>query len=337
MRARVVGLTVVGLGGCALAVALLAGTWPTPSPEELALDESFETVATGEGSYLDPADLVPRTGAELSRSVRVSGDEDTGDADDDTVVWTAQTTTSDADGTLIDTGVTIACLDRRTAEAQPCAAESVDGEPVDVAGLTVAFPPDTQRRDHDVWDGAVRQALPARFAGTDEVRGLAVLRFEQEVPEQAVATVAVPGEWFGPAPDADADDDAAADDDEPAGDLSADVLHSGTRTLLVEPVSGVVVTAEESVLTVLRAPDGRAGPVLLSGTFRSTDATVADAVARARQALDRQDGMDDGLRWALGGTGLALVVLGALLAVRSRPATAQPGEDEPARVPVLTA
>lgn len=329
MRARVVGLTVVGLGGCAVAVALLSSLWPAPSPEELALDDSFETVATGEGTYLDPVALEPRTGAGMTLSVQVRGDDVSGDADADTAVWTIRTTTRGTDGAPIATGVTVTCLDRRSAEAVPCAAESVDGVPVELAGLTVAFPPGTPRTDLDVWDPTARQSLPARFVGTEEVRGLEVYRFEQEVPEQGVGSVNVPGDWFPPAED--------ADDDEAGADVPADVVHSGTRSLLVEPVSGVVVSSEESPLTVLRAPDGRQGPVLLSGTFRSTDRSIADAVARAQEAIDRQDGIGSGVRWTLGGTGLLLLVLGALLAARSRPAAAQPGEDEPARVPVLTA
>ncbi len=321
MRARVVGLTLVGLGGCALAVALLVRTWLAPSPQELALDDSFETVVVGEATYLDPADLVERTGTEVSLSVRVRGDAASGDAGDDTAVWVSEATASDADGTLISTSTTVACLDRRSAQSVACAAQSVDGEPADLAGLTVAFPPDTQPRDHPLWDATVRQELPARYAGTEEVRGLAVYRFEQEVPEQVVDTVTVPGTLFG------------GDD----GTLPAEVVHSSTRTLLVEPVSGVVVSAEEAPRTVLRDAGGRPGPVLLAGSFRSSDASEADGAARAQEVLDRVSLTGTVLPWSLGGTGVALTALGVVLVARSRPATAPQVEDEPVRVPVPAA
>ncbi len=193
MRARVVGLTLVGLGGGALAVAVslgtvLAGTWSAAAPAELALDESFSTVAAGEVTYLDPASLTLRTSDDVSLTVRIRGDAASGDADGDTAVWVAESVTSDGDGTLVSTTTTVACLDRRSAEAADCAAESVDGEPADVRGLTVAFPPDTPRADAEVWDGTVGEALPARFAGTERFDGLEVHRFEQEVPEQVVGT-----------------------------------------------------------------------------------------------------------------------------------------------------
>ncbi len=322
MRARVVGLTLVGLGGCALAVALLVRLWLAPAPEELALDASFETVAVGEATYLDPAGLVPRTGTDVSLSVRVRGDAASGDADGDTAVWVSEATTSDGDGTLIATSTTVACLDRRSAGAVACAAGSVDGEPVDVTGLTLAFPPDTPQRDHDVWDGTVRQSLPARFTGTAEVGGLEVYRFEQEVPEQVVGSVTVPGALFG-------EDDG--------GTVAADVVHSNARTLLVEPASGVVVSSEEDPRTVLRGPGGSSGPVLLAGTFRSSDESVADGVARAQEVLDRRSLTGSVLPWTVGGAGAALLVLGVLLVARSRPAATPSVEDEPVRVSVPTA
>ncbi|MGY1741852.1 DUF3068 domain-containing protein [Blastococcus sp. SYSU D01050] len=321
MRARVVGLTLVGLGGCALAVAVLLRVWLAPQPQELALDEDFRTVAVGEVAYLDPVTLRPRTGAEVSVTVDVRGDAASGDADGDTAVWTARSTTSDADGTLVSTTTTVACLDRRTAQARACAAGSVDGRPADVEGLVLAFPPGTGQRDHDIWDGAVGAALPARYAGTEQFRGLVVYRFEQEVPEQVVDSVTVPAALLGL----------------PAGTVPADVVHAGSRTLLVEPVSGVVVSAEERPSTVLRGADGRPGAVLLAGTLRSSEESVADGVARAREVLDRQELLGTVLPWSLGGTGLALAALGALLVARGRPAPAPHVDDEPARVAVPAA
>ncbi|WP_409332998.1 DUF3068 domain-containing protein [Trujillonella humicola] len=321
MGARVVGLTLVGLGGCALSVAVLVGTWLAAEPPVLALDESYRTEAVGQVTYLDPASLAVRTGNEVVVSVRVQGDAASGDAGDATAVWIAESSTEDADGTLVATTTTVACLDRRSVEARGCAAASVDGSPVQLSGLVLAFPPGTPARDLDVWDGTTGQALPARYAGTERFRGLEVLRFEQEVPEQVVRTVTVPGAITGGG----------------AGFLSAEVVHRNSRTLLVEPVSGVVVRTEESPVTVLRGLDGAAGPVLLSGTLTTSEESAADAVGRAQEVLDRQRLLGAVVPWTAGGSGAALTVLGVLLVVRSRPAAAAQVEDEPARVPVPTA
>jgi hypothetical protein len=321
MRAGVVGLTSVGLGGAAVAVSLLLPPF-LDAPAELDPDASFETVSAGEVTYLDPATLTPRTGAEVSTSVRVRGDADAGDADADTVVWLVETTTADADGTLVATGTTTACLDRVGARGTACAVEAVDGRPTEIRGLVLAFPPDTPQRDHEVWDGTVGAPLPARFAGTEELRGLEVHRFEQEVPEQVVGTVTVPGGLVGAG----------------AVPLPAEVVHATSRTLLVEPVSGVVVSAVESPRTRLRGLDGTPGAVLFAGTLASTEESVDEQVARAREVLDRAALTGTVLPWSIGGTGGALVVLGAvLLLVGRRAAPAPQVEDEPARVAVPTA
>jgi DUF3068 family protein len=321
MRVRVVGLVLVGLAGCALAVAVLARAWLLPSVDELPLAPSFQTVAVGDDvTYLDPATLTQRTSDEVSISVRVRGDARSGDAGEDTAVWGYEATTSDGDGTLITTTTEVLCLDRRSAEAVDCATES-DDQRTDVRGLAATFPPGTQARDHDVWEGTVRQALPARFAGTERLRGVLVDRFEQAVPERVVDTFAVPGSLLG-------------SDEET---VTADVVHGNTRTLWVEPVSGVVVSSEESPVTVLRGPDGGVGPVLLDGTFRASEETVDDALARAADVRDRLGLRGTVVPWTAAGLGAVLLAGGLLLVVRSRSAAARSGEDEPVRVPVPTA
>ena len=197
-------------------------------------------------------------------------------------------------------------------------------------GLTVRFPADTGRRDYDLWDTTVRQSFPARFVGAESLDGLQVYRFEQEVPEQVIRSVPVPGALVGSAAD----------------ELEAEVVHSSTTTLLVEPLSGVIVSTEASPVTALRAPDGTPGAVLLSGTFRSTDDAVDDAVDRARDIADDRGGLQTVVRWTAAALGVALLALGVLLVLRSRPAPdpattgtapTDPAQDEPTRVPVPSA
>lgn len=322
MRARVVGLAVIGLGGLAVVASVTAGAWVPLLPAPLALDETFATEAVGpEVSYLDPVTFAPVTGAEVSTSVRVRGDEDTGAADDDTAVWEYVSRTDAADGTLVATSTTLVCLDRWTAEAVNCVGESVDGEPTDVRGLTVRFPADTERRDYDLWDTTARQPFPARFDGVERLGGLQVYRFEQEVPEQVIRSVPVPGRLVG----------------SPEDEVFADVVHSATRTVFVEPLSGVVVSEEESPMTAVRGPDGTTGAVLLGGTFGRSEASVDAAVARAEDIRGERADLRTGVRWAAAGTGAVLLALGALLAVRRSPTQPDDAQDEPARVPVPSA
>jgi hypothetical protein len=325
MRAHVViGLVAIGLGGLAVvsAVAGPARSWVPLSSGELRLDESFETEAAGrQVTYLDPVSVAEVTSEGVSMSLRVRGDEDTGEADDDTAVWEYRSTTDDANGALVATSTTVVCLDRRTAEAVDCGLGAADGDRVDIHGLTVRFPPDTGQRDYDLWDTTARQSFPARFAGTGRLEGLQVYRFEQEVPAQVIRSVPVPGDLVGSSED----------------ELTAEVVYSTTRTLLVEPVSGVILSVEESPTTALRGPDGGPGAVLLAGTFRWSDETVEDAVARAADVRDERSGLRSAVAWVAGGVGAALLATGSVLVARRRPSDAEAVGDEPARVAVPSA
>lgn len=323
MRARIVGLTMTGLGVLAVVAAFTARSWVPLLPAELELEAAFGTASLGDRvSFVDPVDLELRTSDEASSWVKVSGDPDTGDAGDDVAVWDLVATVNDADGTLIGTTTTVACLDRRTAEAIDCVSESVDGERFDVRGLTVRFPIDTARRDYDVWDATTRQAFPARFAGAESLRGLQVYRFEQEVPAQVIASVSVPGPLLGsPSP----------------GQFPAQVEHAATRSLLVEPVSGVIVSTEERPLTLLRGPDGAAGATLLSGTFTSSDVSIDNAVDRVEDVRGEREVLRTAFPWVAGGLGALLLAVGALVVARTRPARTEPAEDEPVREPVPAA
>ncbi len=302
MRARLVGQALAGLGGVVLAVAVLMPS-PSPAPFVLPLDEEYDTVALGSDvTYLDPRTLEQRTGADVSMTVRVRGDAGADAADGDTAVRTYGTTTSVGDGTLLSTSDVVACLDRRSAEALDCPSESVDGRWTDVRGLTLDFPPGLpEPEDRMMWDSTAQASFPVRYEGRERLRGLDLERYEHVVPEQVLRSVTVAGALAGSFQETS----------------SADVVYSATRVLLVEPVSGVVVSTREISLTRVRGADGAPGAVLLGGAFRSSEESVTASVARAREVLDREPG---GLadRWPAMGAAVVLLGLGALLVARGR-------------------
>lgn len=319
MGARVAGRTLAGVGGVVLAVAVLATAASGSPAPVLPLDEAYETVVEGSDvTLLDPVTLEQRTGQEVSVSVRVRGDADAGPADDDTAVRMSDTTVRTADGTLLSTSTTTACLDRRTVEAVDCPLEAVDGRRTDVRGLTLAFPPAAPVQDQRMWDDTAQASFPVRFLGTERFRGLEVERFEHQVPEQVLRSVTVPGPMVGSG--------------EPTA--QADVLYATTRSLLVEPVSGVVVATEDIRLTRLRAADGTLGAVLLGGAFASSEESVTDAVARARAAIGRQDDAGGSFPWVAAGAGVVLLVAGGLLVSRGRALPVEQGPGGPVRHPV---
>ncbi len=310
MGARVAGWTLAGLGLLALAVVPLVPAGCSVAGASLPLAEQYETVTQGSDvTFLDPVTLEQRTDEDVSTTVRVRGTARSGDADGNTAVRRFDTTTRAVDGTLIAPPTTTrACLDRHTAEAVDCSSAGVDGDRTDVRGLTLAFPPDAPARDGMMWDGTVQASFPVRFLGGERFRGLDVRRYEQRVPDQVLRPVSVAGGLLG-----------SGEDRAPA-----DVWYGVTRTLLVEPVSGVVVSTEEVSLTILRAPDGTPGPVVLGGAFRSSEESVTGAVARAREVLDRPEASSGELPWLAAGTGVGLLAVGVLLVARNSPNTVRP-------------
>ncbi len=320
MRARGVGWALAGLGSVTVAAAVLVPAGSAAPVAEVPLQEAYETVAEGDDiTFLDPVTLEQRSGEDVSVSVRVRGKATFRDADDDTAVRVYETTTHAVDGTLIAAATTTtACLDRRTAEAVDCASEAVDGRQTDVRGLTLAFPPGALEQDRMMWDGTVQASFPVRFVGSERFRGLEVHRYEQQIPEQVVRSVSVPGALVG-----------SAERTSPA-----DITYSAARALLVEPVSGVVVSMDEIPLTILRTVDGTPGAVLLGGAFGPSEESVTGAVARAQEVLDRRDPPGEVVPWVVGSAGLVLLGLGGLLVARSRALPVERAEDRAVRQPV---
>ncbi|MGY1752561.1 porin PorA family protein [Blastococcus sp. SYSU D01042] len=323
MRARVLGRALAALGGVTLAVAALAPAGSPASAAELPREVAYDTVVVGaDVTFLDPVTLEQRSGEQVTVSLRVRDDADPDAEPDGPAIRAYERSTRAADGTLLGTGTTTACLDRRTAEAVDCPAASVDGRPAAVRGLVDVLPPATREQDRMMWDDTVQASFPLRYVGTERFRGLEVQRYEHVVPEQVVRSVTVPGALLGGT----------------GPSAPADVVHSTTRDLLVEPVSGVVVQIEEIPLTRLRGRDGTAGAVLLGGAFRSSEDSVAEAVARTREARDLAAGAPGAvLPWVAGGAGAVLVAGGVLLAARRPARPTQQVPDGPVRQPAPVA
>ena len=128
-----------------------------------------------------------------------------------------------------------------------------------------------------VWNSNVRQAFPASFAGAESSRVWTVYRFERRSPS---------GHRRGR---------GARRAGRRSGERrasTADVVYSNERTLLVEPTSGVDRVREEHPVTVLRGPDGTAGPILLGRHVRRPDDRTSGRRAGRGRGDPRPDHAD---------------------------------------------
>lgn len=325
MRRRVLGLVLLGLGGLCLGAALAIRLFLAPALVSLPLDQEASAEVSDDGAtYLDLGELEEVEGPITAR-LTVQGDPTADEASGDVAVWNSGTAITDEDGDLVIAPTEVVnCLDRETAEAVACDARSLNGEPADIEGLTLTFPFDTQQRDHDLWNNSAGAAYPARYEGEDEVEGVAVYRFLQSIPETVIDQVEVPGRLAGETTD---------------GTVTAEVVYRSERELLVEPVSGKIVSSVESPVTVLRGPSGDTGATILSAELGPSAESLRTAAEGAAETRDQITLVQRTLPLAVAGLGLVLLVAGALLYLRTRRgahrADGTPAVPQPA--PVVTA
>jgi len=294
----------------AVAVRLLL----VPQLVVLPLDQDGSSVATGTGvTVFYPGDLEQRSGVEVRAGRDVIGDPRAPDAGPDVAVWTASLLITDEQGALVGVTEDRVCLDRHTAQAvQPCASERLNGDNrVRHSGLSYTFPFGVEQRDYELFDTTAQRPFPARFQGEEQIEGTTVYRFEQVVPETVTERREVPAQLAGGI--------------EGTGDVPVERVYTNTRTVWVEPTSGVIVNGQEQQRQFFRTPGGTEGVTLIEGTLRFDRATVAAGLERAQDAAARISLVSATLPIALGVVGLLALVGGALLVrgAQARPAPAR--------------
>jgi len=186
----------------------------------------------------------------------------------------------------------VVAFDRKSGVGRP----GVLGDTYGTTGQTVKFPFDTQKKTYDYFDQTSMRSWPVSYTRTLEVKGLEVYEFEGTIPQVELGQ-------FG------------------ALEGTTTLYSNAGRTVLVEPVTGSIVSSTTAPQTSIRFADGTVTPALLIESLVPTDATVTERVDNAKSskrvalALDRAP-------WVLGALGLLLVALALALLRRRRAAAA---------------
>ncbi|MGL5851469.1 MAG: DUF3068 domain-containing protein [Phycicoccus sp.] len=325
MRRTVGGLLVV-LGALLVGVGFLANPYLYERLATVPLDQDSTSVSEGTGMsvlwpHLDDqgeAVIEQLDGVRVlstRRIVGIPGVVEDYDLTDSTAFWqTTVKSQAETNGEIVDLsysdeGVSV---DRVSGAATNCCGDyrsigdltdSKATEPVTHEGQFFKFPFDVQKRTYDWWDGAIGRAEPIEFVEEGELFGTPVYVFRQEIPEQIVGTVDVPLSAFGST--------------EP-GNTSADASYSNTRTLWVEPVTGVLIKGEEEVRSLLVA-QGFDPLERTVGTIGFNEDTVRANADEWGGTASLLKFVRDLLRPVGLVLGLVLVVLGILLMFRREP------------------
>jgi hypothetical protein len=267
--ARRVGFVLVFVGLFLLFFGLFDRVYIYPRLKKAPLDQYSQPVATGTGSYFNrsPDKLREINGAQLKNLRTVRGDVKAGS--DEIAVWDSFNSTVDtADQGVITATQERIALDRVTGQSVQCCGENPRHQ-----GLTLKFPFDTRKTTYQFWDGPAQRALPAAFTREERINGITVYRFEQRIDQLDVGDQDIPGTLAG---------------DPATPSVQTDIIYSNSKTLWVEPATGIIVKAQQDVTQVLRTPGGEQVLTLIDAVLTYDEATVdanADDAAKGASQL----------------------------------------------------
>lgn len=325
---QAVSLALIGFGAFAIALGLLLRFYAYPTLAVVPLEQKVESVAEGRATVFYSSDLTLRNDVPLTATRRVASNLKQRDAKPggDVMVWDQGLLVTDGDGKTISAVKHRVCLDRRTNVAVQSCTESYvtereegpsqDDKNVKQDGLNYKFPFDVQKADYRYFDTTLRASTVARFAGEESVAGVDTYKFVQEIQPTKIRTQAIPGKLVGLT----------------APSIEADRYYQNTRTMWVEPVTGIIVKGQEKQKQSFKAPAGGKDMVVLDGTLTFNPKTVADSVARVEESRPKLVLISKTGPAVLVSLGAVLLLLGMFLFIRNRRGRNQSAEFGPAHL-----
>lgn len=268
---RISAYILLGLGVFLIALAGVLRFAVLPAAAKAPLDADSKTPSDGVARVLfDAGALEIVEDVPLTALRTTVGDVDAGNGD--VAVYDTFIPVLTADESVIaDTKARFA-FDRKTSQMVDCCDSNLEGAPItDYNGIMpLKFPFNTEKTTYQYYDTTLAKALPADFDGEDELYGLPVYRFVQTIAAEKYTTLTVPGTLVGT-------EDASVD---------ADRFYANTRTLWVEPRTGVIVKGQEEQVQSLRIPGSSEDALtLLDAQLAFTDEYVEDTAADTQDSI----------------------------------------------------
>jgi hypothetical protein len=311
---RVWGAILLGLGVFLVAAAAMTKFYVADQLQVVPKDQYVETNAPGTGTYLDTTTLSDKRSDLVAHRV-VKGD--VAASNDTTGVWDVLLSISTGDGAFVTASLDRVAFDRKSLQSVHCCGEAVDSQPVRHDGVSYNFPFNTPKKDVLFWDVSSKKAYPAHYMTSAKIQGLTTYKFVQPIPTQQIGTVEVPGSLVG----------------ESAASFQAPLSYSNTRTVWVEPRTGVIVKGTEQTRTTLQNSSGEDRVTALEATLTFDDATQRSQAKLAKDNIKKINLV----RWVLPLValvlGLAFAAVGVLLLRAADPPDASAGDQPGAAVP----
>lgn len=233
---RKFSVVLVAVGAFLVVLAPMVRFYAYPKLAVAPVNQNSVTTLVGTDATIFDISSLEEIQTDLTTKVRTIGDAEAAEkAEGNTVVWVSSTSTTSSDGVMRSRSVERVAFDAHTAKAVNCCGEFIsetEGERTEVAheGLLVKFPFHTEKKTYEFWDGELRRAVPIQYQGTEKLDGLTVYKFEHTIEPTKVGEQELPLSLLG------------LEGDET---VTADSMYSNTRTLWVEPVTGVIIKRAE--------------------------------------------------------------------------------------------
>jgi hypothetical protein len=317
------GMVLAGLGAFLLTVALLSRFYAYEQLAVVPLDQDTVSVSDGPGATIFDIATQEEITLDLESTRKVAGDVEASEAateelDRDIAIWETSVVTDEPGASVSEDSPPRSAthdrvaFDRHTGEAIDCCdtylASTADLETGDevrdtdavISGQYFKLPFNTQKQTYQFWDGALKDSTDLEYQATEDIQGLTVYKFEQVIEPTDVGDINAPASIFG------------IDED---GDIQLDRIYANTRTLWIEPETGVIIRGQEAQ-DVVAEYQGEQVATLTNVVIGYNEETITDNV-------DTYSSLSSQLKivrvWVplLGGfVGLVLLLLGLALLAR---------------------
>ena len=360
---RIAACGLMGLGAALLMAALLLSMYTSSRVAKIPLNIDTTLVSEGTARALDPKSLTTGDAFVITDDTPVALQQQmTVEAPANADVVTLQVgntlrrTDQQQDNGLLLALVDTVTLDRATAMAvssdtnpggsvqKPRSIEE-QNPPTNIAlphdGLSYRFPFNTEKKTYPYFDPIAQKAYDANYEGEEDVNGLNTYKFTQNVGYDGSGPDAKLDEPVKYASLYENDEDGqvtaraslwGVEAEDPEEPITMTRYYAAQRTFWVDPVSGTIVKAKERGYHYYARDALKPEVTFADFTVESTEDTVEQQVASARDEGDVVALWSRILPITFTALGLVTLVGGVLLgsfALRAQSALIDPGLDQP--------
>lgn len=169
-------------------------------------------------------------------------------------------------------------------------------------GQLVKFPFHTQKKAYDYFDSTLKKGVSMDYQGSEALEGLDTYKFEAVIPPTEYATLTAPASFF------DIDEE---------GDVDLTRVYSNTRTLWIEPETGVIMKSREEVDTYATY-EGQRVATLTQALSEFPESQIKANVEDYKAKSVLLKAVRTWFPWAGGIVGLLAMLAGVFLTLGSR-------------------